>query len=275
MANVTMLANLVNTEVLSDLIANGLEEAIKFAPLATVDSSLVGQAGDTVKLPKYAYIGDAVDVAEGEAIGITQLSASSVNVTVKKAAKGVELTDEAVLSGYGDPLGQAAAQLQYSIAQKVDSDCVAALEGIGEAMTHDGSASAINPDAVADALTRFGEHADGEKVLLIAPAQLAALRKDDSYLNASDLGTAVMMEGTVGSVHGCQIVLSDKITVGDDGSYHNFIVKPGALAIFLKRDTLVETDRNIVNKTTTATVDKHYAVYLADESKAILLKTGA
>lgn len=265
----TMLNDLVKAEILSDLINSGLEDDIKLAPLATVDTSLAGQPGDTVKLPKYAYIGDAADVGEGEEIAIEKLSATSENVTVKKAAKGVEITDEAALSGYGDPIGTAAMQLRQSVAQKVDSDCFTALEGISEAMTHGDGSEAISADVVADALVLFGQNVGGEKVLLIAPSQLATLRKDPSFIYPCDMGMAVMAEGTVGSIHGCQLVISDKIT--DGGTITNYIVKPGALAIFLKRDTNVETARNIVTKTTTATVDKHYAAYLADESKAIKL----
>lgn len=266
---VTNLSDLVKVEVLSDLINTNLEDSIKLAPLATIDTSLVGQPGDTVKLPKYAYIGDAEDVNEGEEITITTLSATSESITVKKVAKGIEITDEAALSGYGDPIGTAANQLKQSIAQKVDADCFAALEEIGESMTSGDGTEALSADTVADALVLFGQNSGGEKVLLIAPSQLAQLRKDSSFIYPCDMGMAVMQEGTVGSIHGCQIVLSDKITDGE--TITNYIVKPGALAIFMKRDTNVETSRNIVTKTTTATVDKHYVAYLADESKAIKL----
>ncbi|MEG0153701.1 MAG: hypothetical protein RR744_11120, partial [Cellulosilyticaceae bacterium] len=75
-----------------------------------------------------------------------------------------------------------------------------------------------------------------------------------------------------GSVHGCQLVLSNKIKA-ETGKITNFIVKPGALAIFLKRETDVESDRDIITKTNIATVDKHYVAYLYDASKAIKLIT--
>ena len=269
---VTKIADLVKVDILSGLINNNIAEDIKLAPLAIVDSSLAGQPGDTVKLPKYSYIGDATDVAEGAAIPVVKLIATSVSVTVKKAAKGIEITDEAALSGYGDPIGTGAAQLKRSVAQKVDSDCFTALEGIVAGMTVGTGTAALSADLVADALVKFGQNVDGDKVLLIAPAQLATLRKDDSFIMPCDMGMKVMAEGTVGSLHGCQIVISDRIVkVGT--VYNNYIVKPGALAIFLKRDINVETARDIVTKTTTATVDKHYAAYLADESKAIKVKS--
>jgi hypothetical protein len=125
---------------------------------------------------------------------------------------------------------------------------------------------------VADALVRFGQNLEGEKVLLISPSQLAELRKDENYINGSDISTEMLMKGTVGMIHGCQIALSDKIA-SSGGVFNNFIVKPGALAIFLKRDVNVETDRNITRKLTITTADKHYVAYLYDESKAIKVRT--
>lgn len=268
--SITKISDLVNTEVLSDIINKDFDKELKFAPLATLDISLVGQAGDTVKLPKYAYIGDAEDVEEGELVDISKMTATSETVTVKKAAKGIEITDEAALSGYGDPIGTGAKQLRRAIAQKVDKDCYEALNSIGPEMTVGDGTQPLDADFVADALVKFGQDIDGEKVLLISPKQLAALRKDDSYIMPCDMGAAVMAEGTVGSIHGCQVVISDRIQA-EDGTFTNFIVKPGAIAIFMKRDTNVEADRDIVKKTTVITADKHYAAYLADESKAIKL----
>ena len=49
----------------------------------------------------------------------------------------------------------------------------------------------------------------------------------------------------------------------------NYIVKPGALAIYLKKDTSLETERIPSIRATELTIDKHYTVHLADETKAI------
>ena len=85
----TKLQNLVNPQVMADIIAAELPKKIKMAPFATIDNTLVGVAGNTITIPKFAYIGEADDVAEGIAAGTTVLTATTSQATVKKAVKAV------------------------------------------------------------------------------------------------------------------------------------------------------------------------------------------
>ena len=48
-----------------------------------------------------------------------------------------------------------------------------------------------------------------------------------------------------------------------------FLVKAGALKLVMKRGTQVESERNIVNKTTVVTADQHYAPYLYNDAKVV------
>ena len=182
---ITKMNAMINPEVLASMVDGELEFALKFTNLATVDHTLVGRAGNTVSLPAYKMIGEAVDVAEGEAIPVEALATENENVTVKKAGKGVRITDEAILSGYGDPLGQASKQLAKSIASKVDSDVMACLDKIGPEMTIN---KALSAEVVSEALVKFGEDIEGQKVLLISPAQLHALKQDPTWLSVQELG---------------------------------------------------------------------------------------
>lgn len=269
--NATMLSNLVNPQVLADMIDKKLVDLMKFAPLATIDATLQGRPGNIITLPSFNYIGDASTVAEGADIPIKQLTTSTTPVTIHKIGNGVQLTDEAVLSGYGDPLGEAADQLALSIASQEDNEMLGVLGGIGAGMTFTAAtAGTLSFDDVADALELFGEDIDegGVKVLLCSPKQYTGFRKSPDWIPASEISAQIAIKGVVGMVQGCQVVISNKLK--EASSHENaFIVKPGALRLFMKRGVLVERDRDIVNKTTVITADKHFAPYLYDASKAI------
>ena len=118
----TVLANLIDPEVMADLIEAQLPKAIKFSAIAPLDTTLVGVPGSTLTVPSYKYIGDADEVAEGAAIEYSKLEQTKRTMTIKKAAKGVEITDEAVLSGLGDPVGEGQRQVRMAIASKIDND---------------------------------------------------------------------------------------------------------------------------------------------------------
>jgi N4-gp56 family major capsid protein len=261
----TQLSNLVNPQVMADMISAQLPNLIRFAPLANVNNELVGRPGDTVTVPKWGYIGDAADVAEGQPIPLDQMSTSTDTFSIKKAGKGVEITDEAALSGYGDPIGEAQRQLGLAIANKVDNDALAALQGA--VLTYSTAAAGKLDVATVDAAQQvFGDEELGSMVLIANPKDAAVLREDAAgqWARASELGDSILQNGTFGEVLGAQVVRSNKVAEGTA-----FLVKQGALAIYMKRGVMVESDRDIVNKTTVITADEHYGVHLADDSKAV------
>ena len=269
MPDKTYLTDMVDPQVLADMISAELENAIRFAPIANVDRTLVGRPGSTVTVPRFLYIGDAEDVAEGDPIDLAKLETATDDFTIKKAGTGVEITDEAILSGYGDPMGEAVRQLSMSIANKVDNDALAALDTTS--LVYE-SAEGITFDAVDAAQGIFNDE-DTEPMILIAnPKDVATLRKTagGDWTRASDLGDSILVSGVFGEVLGAQIVRSRKVEEGTA-----YLVKNGALAIYLKRDVEVENDRDIIHKTTVITADQHYGVHLYDESKAVKITTSS
>ena len=288
MANqTTKLSDLINPQVMADMISAKIASKIVVAPFANIDTTLQGVPGNTVTVPQYAYIGDAADIAEGVAAETVKLTASTTTVTVKKAMKAVELTDEAVLSGYGNPVGETNTQLAKSIASKVDSDAMTALQGAQ--LTYDGSAAAIKYSGIVDAIDLFEEEVNSEKVIFVHPKQVTQLRKDSDFISADKYKAGVILSGEIGMIANCRVVPSKKVPVvkvGETGSqvdcYACPIVKlnndaeteddAAALTIYLKRDTNVETDRVSLSRKTDISVDKHYAVALSNTSKVVLAK---
>lgn len=259
----TKLENMIDPEVMAQMISASLENAIRFAPLANVDRTLVGRPGSTVVVPRFNYIGDAEDVAEGAPIDLALLTADSDEFTIKKAGKGVELSDEAVLSGYGDPIGEAAKQLRLSIANKADNDALAALDTTSVVYS---AGTAFDIATIDAAAAIFNDEDQAPMVLIMNPADAGELRANvaGQWERASELGDNIIVNGAFGAILGAQVVRSRKVPVGTA-----YLVKQGALGLYLKRDVQVETDRDIVHKTTVMTADQHYGVHLYDESKAI------
>nr|DAT81688.1 MAG TPA: major capsid protein [Caudoviricetes sp.] len=273
----TKLSNLVNPQVMADMISAGLPKAIKFSPLAKIDDTLQESAGNTITVPQYAYIGDAEDVAEGVAMGTTVLTATTTTATVKKAGKAIEITDEAVLSGYGDPVGEGNTQLKKSIAAKIDNDCHAALAGAS--LAYNGIAAAISYEGIVDAIDVFGEEDNSTKVMFIHPKQVTQLRKDADFKDINKYPLQTVMTGVIGEIAGCQIIPSKKIAENEAGTgYEDIIVKTSnpedgedvpALTIYTKRAVDVESDRDILKKTTVISADEHYTAVLSNASKVV------
>ena len=258
-SNATTLRNedVFNPQVLSDMISAELEHAIALAPLATVGTRLEGRAGNTITMPKWGYIGDAEDVAEGEDITIKKMSHTVTSVTVKKAGIGVEMTDEAVLSGYGDPAGEAKNQILMSLANKMDNDL---LDSLGDSELSI-NASSIKVSTLLEAKAKFGEKVNQPAVLLVPSTQYIQIASDILNFEHTD---KVLIDGAVGKVAGLQVVISDKLT--DTEAY---IVAAGALGLEYKRRVLVETDRDIVSGSNVITGNVHYVAYLRDASKVV------
>lgn len=255
-ANATKIADLINPQVLADMISAELPNAITFAPLAVVGTRLEGRAGNTLTLPKFGYIGDASEVDEGEDIPISKMTTSETEVTIKKAGKGVELTDEAILNGYGDNVGEAKDQIKMALANKVDNDLLAALKT--SSLTASGAMSVAG---LITAKAKFGEKVNQPSVLIVNSTNYVKIASEIVSLENTD---KVLMDGVVGKVAGMQVAISDKLSANEF-----YIVATGALGLEYKRRVLVETDRDIISKTNVITGDVHYAAYLRDESKAI------
>lgn len=280
----TMMSNMINPEVMGPMINAKIEALAKLTPYAKVDTTLQGVPGDTKTVPSWNYIGDAEDVAEGAEVGLTQLTASTTTFTIKKAMKSVGLTQEAINSGYGNPVGQTESQIAKSIVGKVDNDVLEAALTASTAIG-DGTA-AIGYAGIVDAVTSFEDEEDGtDKVMFIHPKQEATLLKDPDFLSADKFQAGVAVTGAIGKIAGCWIKKSRKIKAVD-GVYTNPIIKMEpdspeteytedelpALTIFLKKDTQVDAEFKPRTQTHEITAAKYYGVALTNDAKVVLAK---
>ena len=287
----TKIEDLIVPEVMADMISAKVEAKVIISKIAKVDTTLQGQPGNEVTVPQYKYIGDAEDVAEGVAMGTAKLETGSTKFTIKKAGKGVSITDEAILSGYGDPVSEANKQLAMAIANKIDNDVVEVINkeyALGTAedgvqLIYDGSSAKISYAGVVDAEDYFDEETSSDKILYVHPKQMTQLRKDADFISADKYDGNVMTSGEVGKIGTCRVVRSKKVKLNSEGTaYLNPIVKltndaeteedAPAVTIYLKRDTQVERERKADAGLTNIYTNKHYGVALTNTTKVVLAK---
>lgn len=262
----TKTTNLVQVEVMAPIISATLKDKLRFAAFADIDNSLKGQPGDTLSFPAYKYSGDAQVVAEGAEIPIDTLEAGKKSVTVRKIAKGLEITDEAQMSSLGDPLGEAGKQIGLALANGEDNAILEALKGA--TLKFEGTPDSI--DSINTAIELFNDEDYEPMVLFVNPLDASALRKAaaGNWTRATDLGDDVVVKGAFGELLGAIVVRTRKVAKGEA-----FLAKKGAVKLVTKRAPLIETERYASRKATGLFGDEHFAAYLYDESKAI--KIGA
>lgn len=271
----TKIADLINPQVMANHISAKLPKLLKFTSLATVERSLVGRPGTTLTVPKFTYTGQASEVAEGQAIPLNKLGTTTTEMTIKKIGTGYEITDEAILSGMGDPVGEAVHQLGLAIADKIDNDIIA----VAKTATQHVTDAPNTLEAIQKALDIFADEEDVRYVGIFNPLDAMKLRTaaGKDFLRGSEIGAQAIVSGVFGEVLGVEIVRSKKVEQGqgfivavsarstdqeDDARY-------GAFVLNMKRDVAVETDRDILKKTTVITGDEHYGVYLYDDTKVV------
>ena len=283
LTNVTTLVNgdVFDPQVVSDMINAKVAKKAVMSGYIKVDSTLSGVPGSTVTVPRWGYIGEAVDLVEGQPIDTTKMAFTTAQYGIKKIGKGVMLTDEAQLSGYGNPIGTATNQIAMAISEKLDNDRVEVLYESKNIV--DASTVAIKYASIVDGVDMFGEEEDSRKVILIHSKQKTQLRKDADFIAADKIGTELLTNGAIGRVAGCDVVVSNKVKI-EDGVYFNPIIKLDndaeteddlpAVTYFLKRGNLVEHDRkNGVGDEIICTAFGMPA--LTNESKVVILKTKA
>ncbi|UXV56432.1 N4-gp56 family major capsid protein [Staphylococcus aureus] len=265
---VTKTSNQIIPEVLAPMMQAQLEKKLRFASFAEVDSTLQGQPGDTLTFPAFVYSGDAQVVAEGEKIPTDILETKKREAKIRKIAKGTSITDEALLSSYGDPQGEQVRQHGLAHANKVDNDVLEAL--MGAKLTVNADITKLN--GLQSAIDKFNDEDLEPMVLFINPLDAGKLRGDAStnFTRATELGDDIIVKGAFGEALGAIIVRSNKLEAGTA-----ILAKKGAVKLILKRDFFLEVARDASTKTTALYSDKHYVAYLYDESKAVKITKGS
>ena len=236
MAN-TKLSDLFNPQVVGNKIATDYGNKIVVSKFANVSTTLTGVAGDTITRNQYTYIGDANVLGELVADTPAKLSTQRVTKTIVKVSKQVVLSDEALLSGADDPMGEAIEQIAMSIAKKDDADAIAELMTTTQTATGTTLAKAI-----VAGLKVLGEKAMGYNVIIFASSSDYGdmVADHDNWIPASEISAKLVQQGVVGKYFSCNVVPTDSIETGSP-----LLMLEGALSKEMKKSFRAAIDDSI------------------------------
>lgn len=259
----TKLAQLLDPQVIGAYLDVKMIDAIKLTPMISVNRELEGRPGSKLTLPKWGYTGDAADLAEAAEVNFDQLVQSTVEVGIKKIAKGIELTDEAILSGYGNPVEQVGQQLLMGVASKIEADLYKVIADCNSCPKV--TAAKFDKYTIVDMKAKYREDMEADTlVLFITPELYAQLVKDPDFVNIAQ-GEKIM-SGHIGTLFGVNLVVANRVT-------NPFMMKQGAVELLMKRNVIVETDRNIKNFTNQFVVSDHYGCYVKYADRIVKFET--
>lgn len=261
----TQASNLINPEVMADAISAKLPQAIRFAPYAKTDDTLVGNPGNTITRPKYGYIGPAEDLQEGVPMDTTQMTMTTSEVTVKEAGKAVEITETAIITNVAGTLAEAENQILLSMRDKIEIDYLAVLNTALLSFT----GTPTSPSAILDAIDVFGAEDDLELVLFIHPKDYTKLVKSLFNVGGTTQEIAVT-KGQVAELVGVKdIVKTNRLTEG-----LSFLQQFGAVEIVNKKKVAVKTGEDILARTHVIAANAHYGVNLYNDNGVVKITAG-
>lgn len=255
----TKKENLINPEVLAAVVGGKMENAIRFTPYAVVDNTLVGQPGDTITRPKYAYIGAAEDLQEGVAMDTTQMSMTTTKVTVKETGKAVEVTQTAVITNINGTLQEAARQLAMALADKVEIDYIEELRTARLSATVSANASGI-----LDAIEVFDSENEEDYVLHVNPKDYNKLVKS-LFSAGGNVQDRAIAKGDVAELVGVSDIVKSKRINEKEA----FLQRRGAMEIVNKKRPEAYTDFDILKRTHVLSTNYHYGVNLKDDNGVV------
>ena len=180
----------------------------------------------------------------------TTVSTSSVTVTVGEVGAQVVLTDLAAM-GAGNPAVELGTVLGNAIATKIDQDLIGLFSGFSSSFGTAGNEMTLTHLFKAAATLRNNKVV-GNLAAVVHPYQAYQLKAGltNTFASASgnalslDIANEAMVNGYVGSIAGIDIYESSNVSVDGNDDAIGCVFAPEAIAIAMKRDFDIETQRD-------------------------------
>ena len=251
-------------EIWSEAVRASFKKSLVMTNVGTDYSSLVSGGGDTVNIPSVADVANAATKDPHVPVNYTNATEDSIALALtshKYASAMVE--DMGAVQANSDLLSMYSDSIGYKLALGFETEVEAALALTTECINIAGNTTAKTIDAHTLAhiskVVLENNCPLNECTLILNPTLYASLFRIDDFIHISKTGMTDVPNGSVGSVMGMNVVLSNHITStnhndavdSDDGALTNgnvlggFVVHKSALAYGFSKAPSVSSEYDI------------------------------
>lgn len=276
----TAIADIINPEVLADQLSAKYPDHLVLAKtgLVAVNGDFpLGSPGSQFKMPFWRRIGAFADQTEGTAATPGKITASSEYATVLRGSLALEVLDTAELVSKADPVAEVAGQIGRRAAEYIDGKLVVAAGSTPNVFDQTSStaqsnvAGTLDQNAIARGLLTLGDNygtLQTSGAIIMHSKPYFDLVQTGTIQNQYQSGMNVIKEGTVGTLMGLPVLVSDMVPVTTVAGppvktvYTSYVLGPGALGLIFQRQVMVEFDRDILLQADVIMSTVHFAAHL-------------
>jgi len=278
MAN-TINTNVIVPEVYASLVRERIAGKCKVAQFLNNIGDLKGKVGETLTMPKWAYVGDAVDWNIATPMDVTQMKQTYTTATIKAIqAPGVKVADYDDEVELGNAINEAANQQAIAVARKYDTDAIAcALESPLKYQL--ATKNTVTQAEMIAALGLYGDDrdsADFDAIVihsLFAPSFYLMDMFVSTEKTMTKAGNGITVNGVIGYFLDIPVVLSDRLYDSTNKEAFMLFMKKNAISIIPKESPFAEVSRDASLRQSTIYLSQFYAMALTDDTAIVYAKT--
>lgn len=271
--------NLILPDVYAQLVREKIAGKCKISQFLVHLGDLHGKIGETLTMPKWAYIGDSKDWDISKPMDVTQMKQTTTTATIKAiqapAVKVADYDDETEL---GNAIDEAASQQALSIARKYDTDAIAcALESPLKYKL--AAKNTVTQDELIAILGMYGDDRDSADydAIVVHSSFAPSFYKMDMFvkldLSMTKKGNGIAVNGCIGTFLNIPVILSDRLYDSTNQEGFLLMMKKNAISIIPKENPFAEASRDASLRQTTIYLSQFYAMALTDDEAIVYAKT--
>lgn len=271
--------NVIVPDVYAELVREKVAGKIVISKACTVKKNLTGKVGETLTMPKWAYIGDATDITPGTAMTATSMKQTSTQATIKMiAAPAVTVYDYDDKTELGDALDEASKQQSISIARKLDLDAIAESRKTVLQKKIE-TKNTVTFDEMNEILGLYGDDANANDFDFIAihSAFIPSFLKMDGFVNAEITfnkdKNGIQLNNLLGYFRGIAVVVSDTLYDNTNTEGYILTIKKDSLGLIPKEVPFTEVSRDASKRSNTIYTSDIYAMALTNDAGVVLAQT--